>query len=361
MDENLEKVTAHRASQAPWISKHTSHLKDILHTKKRAKKKSSVAHSIKIKRLEKEIEASSQEDLRNYEETVFETRYFSRIQKYLSCICKSPPLPNEFHYKGKIGKTESECANMFNSFFVSFFNQKDTNFQPNYPRKNLNWFRINQRRVETLLEDLKIGKSSGPDKIGNILLRNAAKGLSKSLTLIFQTIINKGTCPSQWKFGQICPVFKDSDKKDSTCYRPISLLSCISKVLERITFDEIYLLVQEKMHTKQFGFRKKRSAFLQLLLFLDRIYKHKDDNEVENLSVLYLDFSKAFDTVPHSRLLDKVQNFGIGGKLLKLVHSYLSDPKQVVKFRNTLSTPLAVTSGVPQGSILGPLLFSNVH
>ena len=194
-------------------------------------------------------------------------------------------------------------------------------------------------------------------KFGNILLRNAAKGLSKSLTLIFQAIINKGTYPNQWKFGQICPVFKDGEKKDVTCYRPISLLSCISKVLERIIFDEIYPLVQEKLHTKQFGFRKKRSATLQLLLLLDRIYKYNDDNEVENLIVLYLDFSKAFDTVPHSRLLDKVQNFGIGGKLLKLVHSYLSDRKEVVKIRNTLSTPLAVTSGVPQGSILGPLLF----
>ena len=225
---------------------------------------------------------------------------------------------------------------MFIIFFVSVFNQKDTNFQPNYPRKNLNWFRKNQRRVKTLLEDLKIGKSSGPDNIGNILLRNAAKGLSKSLTLIFQTIFNKGTYPNQWNFGQICPVFKDGDKKDVTCYRPISLLSCISKVLERIIFDEIYPLVQKKLHTKQFGFRKKRSATLQLLLCLDRTYIFNDDNEVENLSVLYIDFSKAFDTVPHSRLLDKVQNFGIGGKLLKLVHSYLSDRKQVVKIRNTL-------------------------
>ena len=141
------------------------------------------------------------------------------------------------------------------------FNQKDTNFQPYYPRKDLNWFRINQRRVETLLEDLKIGKSSGPNKIGNILLRNAAKGLSKSLTLIFQTIfqtiINKGTYPNQWMFGQICPVFKDVDKKDVTCYRPISLLSCISKVLERIIFDEIYPLVQKKTAHEAVWFPKE--------------------------------------------------------------------------------------------------------
>ena len=197
MDENLDKVTGHRASQAPWISKHQSHLKNILQTKKRAKKKFSVAHSTKIKRLEKEIEASCQEDLRIYEETVFETRYFSRIQKYLSCIRKRPPCQMSFITRERSEKQSRNVQTCSTASLLVSLTKKTPTSSPTTPRKNLNWFRINQRRVETLLEDLKNGKSSGPDKIGNILLRNAAKGLSKSLTLIFQTIINKGTYPNQ--------------------------------------------------------------------------------------------------------------------------------------------------------------------
>ena len=112
-----------------------------------------------------------------------------------------------------------------------------------------------------------------------------------------------------------------------------------------------------RLHESQHGFRKRRSATIQLLLFLDRIYELNDQQDVQELAVLYLDFAKAFDTVSHDILLTKIKIFGIGGKLLSLIFSYLNNRNQCVKIEDCSSTLKEVTSGVPQGSILGPLLF----
>ena len=163
--------------------------------------------------------------------------------------------------------------------------------------------------------------------------------------------MNKGTYPTFWKVSQISPIFKDGNKSDVTCYRPISLLNCMSKVLEKTIFEEIYDLVGHKPSENEFRFRKNRSATLQLLLFLDTVYKKFDNEAIEDLSILYLDFAKAFDTLPHNILIQKLYNIGVGGKLIQLISSYLTNRKQNVKINNE------VTSGVPQGSILGPLFF----
>ena len=169
--------------------------------------------------------------------------------------------------------------------------------------------------------------------------------------------MNKATYPTYWKVSQISPIFKGGNKSDVTCYRPISLLNCMSKVLEKIIFDEIYELVRHKLCENQFGFRKKFSAILQLLLFLDTVYKKFDNEAIKDLSILYLDFAKAFDTLPHNILIQKLYNIGVGGKLIQLILSYLTNRKQYVKTINEVSHLIEVTSGVPQGSILGPLFF----
>ena len=105
----------------------------------------------------------------------------------------------------------------------------------------------------------------------------------------------------------------------------------MSKVLETIIFDEIYELVRHKLCENQFGFRKNRSATLQLQLFLDRVYRKLDNEAINDLSILYLDFAKAFDTVPHNNLIQKLYNIGVGGKLVQLISSYLTNCKQYVK------------------------------
>ena len=103
------------------------------------------------------------------------------------------------------------------------------------------------------------------------------------------------------------------------CYRPISLLCCCSKILEKVIFDGIYKHTKDRLHESQFGFRKRRSATIQLLVFLDRLYEFYDKVETDQLAVLYLDFAKAFDTVPHDILIQKIENYGIGGKLLSII------------------------------------------
>ena len=155
------------------------------------------------------------------------------------------------------------------------------------------------------------------------------------------------------------PVFKDGDKTDVSCYRPISLLCSISKVFEKLIFDSLYLFLKDNLHSSQFGFRKHRSTVLQVLIFLDRIYKTMDSETEKYLAVLYLDFSKAFDKICLESLHEKLARLVVGGNFLKLLHSYLTNRRQFVQINTAMSSLKAISSGVgvPQGSVLGPLLF----
>ena len=120
---------------------------------------------------------------------------------------------------------------------------------------------------------------------------------------------------------------------------------------------QFYEQSRHKLHGNQFGFRRQRSAVVQLLLFLDSVYKKLDDKNIKELAVIYLDFAKAFDKVAHHLLINKLKIFGVGVKLLNIIISYLDKRKQFVKIENASSNLIQVSSGVPQGSILDPLLF----
>jgi hypothetical protein len=169
--------------------------------------------------------------------------------------------------------------------------------------------------------------------------------------------LTAGVVPSLLKQANVTPVFKAGDRHDFTNYRPISILTSISKILEKIAYTRIFTFINQHniLTSHQFGFRPKRSTFMAINDLYCKIAKSLD-NKLHTAGI-FLDLSKAFDTINHNLLLNKLSNYGIRGLANDWLRSYLSGRQQRVLFKNILSNPANVTCGVPQGSILGPLLF----
>ena len=318
--------------------------------------------------MEKLLRQSLIEDQANYEEKIFSGRRFSDLQKYIHKIKGSRQFPKKMHLDDITATEDSTKAELFNKYFASTFQPNDKHISSSIPQSSTSSSRTRQKlctkfvasetKIHDILQKLHINKAPGHDGIGNVVLKNLSDTLPKSLSLLFQTcIINKATFPSPWKTCKVTPIFKEGNKASVDCYRPISLLCSVSKVLEKLIFDTVYQHVEDMLTDCQYGFRKKRSTVLQMIVFLKEVYELYDSQSIKNLSILYLDFSKAFDKVPHNRLLQKLYDIGIQGKIFDLIKDYLTARTQFVKIRESSSSPLNVTSGVPQGSILGPLLF----
>ena len=172
---------------------------------------------------------------------------------------------------------------------------------------------------------------------------------------MFNLSLSLGKFPDQWKLANACPVYKSDDSTLSKNYRPISLLCVVSKFLERCVFNHCYTLISPQLYHLQHGFLRGRSTVTQLLqVYHEAIEAQAKGKEID---IAYLDFAKTFDKVPHCALLNKLSRFGISGQLINWFQSYLSDRYQRVALQGTYSDWLQVLSGVPQGSILGPLLF----
>ena len=188
------------------------------------------------------------------------------------------------------------------------------------------------------------------------LVEQSSKTLAYPLSVLFNLSYNTGYIPQEWKLANVVPVHKKDDKNKVTNYRPISLTSLVMKVFERILYDELLTRTIDKIDTRQHGFLRNRSCNSNLLLFTESIVRSL--HEKIGTDVIYFDFAKAFDTVSHKLILNKLKTqCNIDGTLLKFFTEYLRSRKQHVILDNVISECVDVLSGVPQGSILGPLLF----
>ena len=216
---------------------------------------------------------------------------------------------------------------------------------------------VNRNDVLAAIDSLNSKTSSGFDGLSTIMLKSVKYEVCDSLTLIINQSLTTGLFPEKLKIAKVIPLHKGDDKSDISNYRPISMLSSVSKVFERIIHDQLYQYFDSNklFYHSQYGFRKQRSTELAALELVEYILTEMDKNETP-INV-YLDLSKAFDTLDHDILLHKLIHYGLKEKATDLLRNYLQNRTQFVAIDNISSAQMPLKVGVPQGSILGPLLF----
>ena len=261
-------------------------------------------------------------------------------------------------------------ANEFNKYFASIasnLNQaytsenESTSSTPSFtrylPKSTLSSVFLNDcdiAEITEVINELKNGKSSD---IPIHVIKNSCPIIAPYLVTYFNRCLQEGHFPNKLKTGRISPIYKKENEQLIENYRPVSTLPVFGKILEKLIYSRLYSFLTSKgiIHENQFGFRKGHSTSNALNYSVEHI-KSMTKNKQHVLGI-FIDLSKAFDTIDHRKLLTKLNNYGIRGNALKLISSYLTNRKQYVSVLDVESNELPVEFGVPQGSVLGPLLF----
>ena len=284
---------------------------------------------------------------------------------YINSVKKAKPgIASLRKSDGSYTSNDKVKADILDNLFSSVFTKENLDNIPdlNPGEKSNGCFLSNililEAAVNNKLMGLNPSKSPGEDGIHPRILKELHNSLSKPLTILFNRSIQENKIPDEWKSAQVTALFKKGEKSDPNNYRPVSLTSILCKLLESFIRDEIQNFMEcLNLYSKcQHGFRKRRSCITQLLEVIEDFTEYLD--EKKTFDTIYLDFKKAFDSVPHVRLKKKLEAYGICGQLSNWIENFLTGRTQKVKVGNEYSKTSDVISGIPQGSILGPILFT---
>ena len=274
----------------------------------------------------------------------------------------STPIPDLYHPPHQASTTQDK-ANILNNFFIQQSQQSITDSPTTTPpihttpviTSTLSNITTSPAEVESLLKQLDTNKSPGHDGIPTRLLKEAATELAPSLATLYNLSFQTGDIPKTGRTPLYLLSTKKSAKTCPTNYRPISLLSITSKIQEKIVYSRLYQHILPHLLTHQSGFRQHDGTELQLARLVHEISAARDCGQ--SVLACFFDLSKAFDRVWHEGLLAKLLHYGVSERVLAWLKTYLTGRRQRVQVQDCTSSWLTIPAGVPQGSVLGPLLF----
>ena len=362
-----------RPSDKPWMTSELRKeikLRDKLHNKYKKNKCSTNSEIFKRQRnkvnnMKKYARLSFYENINGVIDKLYTGdpksywKFINRITKQSGTTSVVPPLLDNI--RNTVVSDDQGKANLLNEYFCSISKVDDSGIETPYfePRtaSTFNALQITHLEVSDILKNLKLGKASGCDLISHQMLKYTSDTVSKPLCTLFNLSLQSKVFPSLWKKAIVIPLFKKGDRHEISNYRPVSLISCIGKVFERIVFKHMYnfLIDNNLFYNLQSGFLPTHTTVYQLIEMYEDICDALEKRK--HVCLVFCDISKAFDRVWHRGLIKKLECYGFQGAFLDWLTNYLSNRNQNVLINNNKSNIGEIKAGVPQGSVLGPLLF----